>query len=89
VANTPQAKKRAKQAEKNRQHNMGLRSKIRTMIKKILKAVQDKNLEAAKATYKEAVPTIDRMVPKGILKKNTAARYKSRLNARIKKLAGS
>lgn len=86
MANTRQATKRAVQAEKHRQHNMGLRSMMRTYIKKTVNAIASGDLETAKTAYQNAVPVIDRMVSKGIIHKNKAARHKSRLNAHIKKL---
>jgi small subunit ribosomal protein S20 len=86
VANTVQAKKRARQAEKHRQHNTGLRSRFRTAIKNVVKAVKAGQKEAAGNAYKEAVPVIDSMVNKNIVHRNKADRYKSRLNAQIKAL---
>jgi small subunit ribosomal protein S20 len=86
VANIKSARKRAKQAEKTRKHNMGLRSMMRTSIKKVVIACDEGNKEAATAAYKDAVPVIDGMVNKGIVNKNKAARHKSRLNARVKAL---
>ena len=87
VANIKSARKRARQAEKTRKHNMGLRSEMRTSIKKVVKACDEGNKDAAAAAYKAAVPVIDSMVNKGIVTKNKAARHKSRLNARIKALS--
>jgi len=87
VANIKSAQKRARQSEKSRLHNMGLRSKMRTHIKNILKAVEKGDKSAADAAYKAAVPIIDSMVTKGIVNKNKAARHKSRLNSKIKALA--
>ncbi len=87
MANIKSARKRAKQAEKTRKHNMGLRSMMRTSIKKVVKACDDGDKAAAAEAYKAAVPVIDRMVGKGIVTKNKAARHKSRLNARIKALS--
>lgn len=87
MANTAQAKKRVRQAEKHRQHNAGLRSMVRTYIKKVVLAIETKNHQAAEKAYHEAVPMIDRMASKGIIHKNKAARHKSRLLAHIKKLA--
>lgn len=87
MANTIQAKKRARQAENARNNNMSLRSKLRTEIKKVRAAVTSGNLEAARTLFKSAVPVIDGMVNKKIIHKNTAARYKSALNSAIKKLA--
>src|SRR5690606_27031255 len=87
VANTPSAKKRAKQAEKRRSHNASLRSMVRTYIKNVVKAIDAKDLEKAQTAYTLAVPVIDRMADKGIIHKNKAARHKSRLNGHIKALA--
>jgi len=87
VANTAQARKRARQNEKRRQHNASLRSMVRTYIKKVQSAIDSGNAETAKAAYTAAVPVIDRIADKGIIAKNKAARHKSRLNAKIKALA--
>jgi len=87
VANSPQAKKRARQAENRRNHNASLRSVVRTMIKKVDSAISSGDAAAAKAAYDSAVPVIDRMADKGIIHKNKAARHKSRLNSQVKKLA--
>ncbi|WP_461482064.1 30S ribosomal protein S20 [Porticoccus sp.] len=87
MANSPQARKRAKQNEKRRQHNASLRSMVRTYIKKTYAAIATGELEAAQAAFTAAVPVIDRMADKGILHKNKAARHKSRLNAHLKELA--
>lgn len=86
MANTAQARKRAKQAEKRRRHNASFRSMVRTYIKKVVNAINSKDVEKASAAYKEAVPIIDRMANKGIIHKNKAARHKSRLNDSIKAL---
>ncbi len=87
MANIKSAGKRARQAEKTRKHNMGLRSLMRTKIKAVVKACDAGDKEAAVTAYKEAVPVIDRMINKGIVNKNKAARHKSRLNKRIKELS--
>jgi len=87
LANTAQAKKRARQSEDRRQHNMGMRSQLRTSIKKIHTALASNDKNAAATSYREAQPIIDKMVSKGIIHKNKAARHKSRINAQIKKLA--
>jgi small subunit ribosomal protein S20 len=87
VANSPQAKKRARQAEKRRTHNASLRSLVRTNIKKVDAAISSGNAEDAKAAYDNAAPVIDRMADKGIIHKNKAARHKSRLNAQVKALS--
>jgi len=87
VANSPQARKRARQAEKRRSHNASLRSMVRTSIKKVVAAIKTGDAEQARSAYSAAVPVIDRMADKGIIHKNKAARHKSRLNAQIKALA--
>ena len=87
MANIKSARKRARQAEKTRLHNMGLRSKMRTHIKDVIKAVEKGDQKAASAAYSAAVPVIDSMVNKGIVNKNKAARHKSRLNKMIKEMA--
>jgi small subunit ribosomal protein S20 len=84
LANIQSAKKRARQAVKRRAHNVILRSRVRTAIRKVMKAIQSGNKEAAKAEFKAVVPEIDRMANKGILRKNRAAHYKSQLNARLR-----
>ncbi|CBL43905.1 30S ribosomal protein S20 [gamma proteobacterium HdN1] len=87
MANTKQAKKRARQSEKRRRHNIGLRSVVRTYIKKVIAAIRAGDKPAAQEAFKEAQPVIDRIASKGIIHKNKAARHKSRLNARIKAMA--
>jgi small subunit ribosomal protein S20 len=87
VANIKSAQKRARQAEKTRKHNMGLRSSMRSSIKNVIKACDAGDKEAAQAAFTAAVPVIDSMVNKGIVNKNKAARHKSRMNKRVKALA--
>ena len=87
MANSPQARKRARQNDKRRAHNAGLRSLVRTKIKQVIAAVDTGNADNARAAFDSAVPVIDRMASRGIIKKNKAARHKSRLNARVKALA--
>ena len=87
MANIKSARKRARQGEKSRLHNMGLRSKLRTYIKNVLTAVEKGDQELATAAYNKAMPVIDSMTNKGIVTKNKAARHKSRLNKMVKDLA--
>ncbi len=87
MANSAQAKKRARQAEKNRQHNVSRRSNMRTHIKRVLKAIQDGNRELATTEYRLATSILDKMATAGLIHKNKAARHKSRLNSHIKALA--
>ena len=86
MANTPSAAKRARQAEQRRARNASRRSIVRTYIKKVVRALEAKDKDAAQAAYSQAVPIIDRMVTQGIIHKNKAARHKSRLNAGIRAL---
>ena len=87
MANIKSAKKRARQNVERREHNMALRSRGRTAIKKVLKAIQAGDREAATVSFREAVPEIDRMVTKGLIAKNRAAHYKSRLNAKLRAMS--
>jgi small subunit ribosomal protein S20 len=87
MANTAQAKKRARQAEKSRIRNAGQRSNLRTFVKKVIAAVNAGDKEKAQAAYQIVVPIIDSAVNKGIIHKNKAARGKSRLNSKVKAIA--
>jgi len=86
LANTAQSKKRARQAEANRQHNAPMRSRFRTAIKKVQSAINGGDKTAAETAYKEAVTLIDKTESKGLIHKNKAARHKSRLNTRIRSM---
>ena len=86
MANTAQARKRARQAEKHRQHNAAQRSATRTHVKSVEKAIIAGDKEVAIEAFKTAVPAIDRTANRGLIHKNKAARQKSRLNTRIKAL---
>ncbi len=86
MANSPQSKKRARQAEKRRNHNASMRSMVRTYLKRVIAAISSGDASAAQAAYNDAVPVIDRMADKGVIHKNKAARHKSRLNAQVKAL---
>lgn len=86
MANIKSAQKRARQTEKRRMHNMALRSRMRTSIKQVLKAISDGKREEAVKLYRDAVPVIDSMVNKDIVKANKAARHKSRLNKHIREM---
>lgn len=87
MANTAQARKRARQAETQRQHNTSLRSTLRTAIKKARKAIEAGDKDAAQAVFKESISVVDRIADKDIIHKNKAARHKSRLSAAIKAMA--
>jgi small subunit ribosomal protein S20 len=86
VANSPQARKRARQAEKHRMRNAGMKSMMRTQVKKVVYAIEAGDKTAAQDAYKAAVPLLDSMARKGLIHKNKAARHKSRLNEKIRAL---
>jgi small subunit ribosomal protein S20 len=84
LANSAQARKRARQAEKRRQHNASFRSAMRTSMKKVVRLIRAGDKQSAADAYKAAVPVIDSAAGKVLIHKNKAARHKSRLNAHIK-----
>jgi len=86
MANSAQATKRARQAERRRQHNVALRSDMRTAVKKVIAAINDGDQAKANELFRVAQSKLDGMARKGIINKNKAARSKSRINARIKAL---
>ena len=86
MANSAQATKRARQAEKRRQHNVALRSDMRTAVKKVIAAINAGEKDKANELFHVAQSKLDGMARKGIINKNKAARSKSRINARIKAL---
>ena len=87
MANTPQAKKRARQNEKRFQINKARRSRIRTYLRKVEEAIESGVKEDAVAALKAAQPELMRGVTKGVYHKNTASRKMSRLSARVKAIA--
>ena len=87
MANTKSAAKRAKQAEQRRKHNVALRSRMRTAIKKVAKELEGGDAAKAAAALKASAAEIDAMVNKGLTHRNKAARHKSRLNKAVKTLA--
>ncbi len=88
MPNIRSAKKRVLVAERNRVRNVGFKSSMRTAIKRLSENAAEGNKEAAETSLKLAYSLIDRAVLKGILKKNTGARYKSRITkAATKQLA--
>ena len=89
MANTKQAKKRVRQAEKNRQHNMARRSMMRTFMKKTIKAIEAGELALAQTSFAKLVPVLDRYATKGLIHRNKAARHKIRLSAKIKALSAA
>ncbi len=88
MANSAGSKKRARQAIQRRSRTVALRSMVRTYIKKVKAAVATADYEQAQAAFIKAQPYIDKMVTKGVMHKNTAARIKSRLNSKVRALKG-
>ena len=84
MANTAQARKRARQAEKTRQRNAGLKSSLRTAVKKVRKAISAGDKAAATKELRSQQSVIDRIADKKVVHKNTASRNKMRLAQAIK-----
>ena len=87
MANTAQARKRARQASAQRDHNMSQRSELRTAIKKVRKAIEAGDKTAAQAVFQSSMSVIDSIADKQIIHKNKAARHKSRLSQAVKAMA--
>ncbi|MBL8224947.1 MAG: 30S ribosomal protein S20 [Chromatiales bacterium] len=88
MANIKSAAKRARQGEKRRQHNVALRSRMRTALKKAVKAVATRTDDAV-TTVRKSASAVDSMARKGIIHPNKAARHKSRLNKALKSTTGA
>ena len=86
MANIKSARKRAHQAIGLRAHNMSLRTKVRTAMKGVVKAVAAGNKDAAAKALRESQRVIDRVVAKGVLHRNAGNRHKSRLAQVVKGL---
>jgi small subunit ribosomal protein S20 len=87
MANSAQAKKRAKQAEATRQRNASQKSELRTAVKKVRKAIASGDKAAAAKTLVESQAVMDRIADKKVVHKNMVSRTKSRLASAIKALA--
>ena len=87
MANSPQARKRAKQNITRNALKSSQRSVTRTYLKKVIAAVEAKDKALAQSTYQQTVSILDNMANKGVIHKNKAARHKQRLNVRIKAMA--
>jgi small subunit ribosomal protein S20 len=87
MANTPQAKKRARQNEARFQVNKARRSRIRTFLRKVEEAITSGDKDAASNALRAAQPELMRGVTKGVYHKNTVARKMSRLSSRVKAIA--
>lgn len=87
MPNHKSAEKRVRQNEKRRNINRSNKSRVRTQIKKLRSAIALKDASLSKELLNPTVSVIDKAVNKGLLHKNTAARYKSRLSAHVQSLA--
>jgi small subunit ribosomal protein S20 len=83
VATHASALKAHRQSLKNREHNRQFRARLRSALKAIRTAIDANDLGAAKSALKQTISLIDRMASKGIIHRNAAGRYKSRLTTRI------
>lgn len=86
MANSAQARKRARQNQTARLRNASQRSQLRTSIKNFLSSLKDKDRDAAATAYREATSSIDGAVHKGLHNKNRAARLKRRLNIQLRQM---
>lgn len=87
MPNHKSAEKRVRQNEKRRAVNRSSRSNLRTQIKKLRTALSASDVNQSQELLTPTVSAIDKAVNKGVLHKNTAARYKSRLTTRVGKMA--
>jgi len=83
VASHASALKAHRQSLKNREHNRQFRSRLRGALKNVRTAIAGNDLAAAKSALKQTISLIDRMASKGVIHKNAAGRYKSRLHTRL------
>lgn len=82
---TKSALKANRQNIRRREHNRQMRSRLRTALKAIRASLDAKDLDAARSALNQTVSIVDRMATKGIIHRNTAARYKSRIASRLTK----
>lgn len=85
MANTPSAKKRVRQANRAAERNTSQKSRVRTLVKKVLKLNEEGKKDEAKATFQQAQSLLDRAVHRNLFHKNNVARVKKRLNNRLAK----
>ena len=86
MAHSKSAKKRVEVAERNKLRNQAVKSRVKTFVKKVLTAIETKEVEAAKSALVLAQKELDKAVTKGVLNKNSVSRKKSRLAAKINAL---
>ena len=86
MAHSKSARKRVEVAERNRLRNQAVKSRVKTFVKKVLAAIELKEVETAKSALVLAQKELDKAVTKGILNKNSVSRKKSRLAAKVNAL---
>jgi len=87
LAKTKSAEKRIRQSEKRRERNIIVKSQVKTTVKKLLLAVESRNLEKSKVSLGKAISVIDKAAAKGVIHKNTASRKISRLTKKVNTLS--
>lgn len=88
MANTYSSLKRVRQTERRTVYNRRAKSRLRHQIRAMRRAIQEKDSKKAEGLLSATFSLIDRAVKTGVIKKNTASRYKSKLHVRVKALAG-
>lgn len=86
MAHSASAKKRVVIAERNRERNQAIKSRVKTMTKKVLVAIDNNDAAVANTALSVAYKELDKAVTKGVLKANTASRKKARLAAKVNAL---
>jgi small subunit ribosomal protein S20 len=84
MANHLSALKRARQTSKRTLTNRNNTSRLRGSLRELRETIAKGDKSAAEKTYRETVSALDKAIQKGVIHKNTAARYKSRLSARVR-----
>ena len=87
MAHSKSSKKRVFIGKRNAERNQAIRSRVKTFVKKVLAAGEAKNVDEAKTALQVAYKELDKAVTKGVLKKNTVSRKKSRLALKVNSLA--
>ena len=87
MAHSKSSKKRVFIGKRNAERNQAIRSRVKTFVKKVLAAVEAKNVDEAKTALQVAYKELDKAVTKGVLKKNTVSRKKTRLALKVNSLA--
>jgi small subunit ribosomal protein S20 len=88
MANHFSALKRARQTQKRTAINRGNTSRLRSSLRDLREVLAKGDKDAAGKAYRETVSALDKAIQKGVIHKNTAARYKSRLSTRVKAISG-